>query len=374
MSDLTWIDHLARREKANAARQAARGEWLTLWTARVLLVATYLFLLVGVSPLSEDTGLSADGDMKRQLVLLLLAGIAAPLLLVRWRFVIALLAQAWALLLVYAAIAATTLWSAYPGVTIRRLVVYLIFLEIGLALAAVLRSPKLYLPPLVIAFTVTLVGDYAVTVLVPDRAFTAIGLQGLHPGKNTLGAVMQMMVIVLCATLLAVRTPLFFWSLVVLVVLAFGLLVLSLSKTSLALALLLGVVVIPSFVVLQSSRMALLAAFAAGIVLCGFVVFVTGAFSLGAADWAEIITGDATFTSRDEIWSAMTRHIAAAPWFGYGWGRCCRSIIRSGTTSDSGRTTTRTSISCANPTTDIWTSWCMAGSSSPASSRYSFSG
>ncbi|MCF3933454.1 O-antigen ligase family protein [Acuticoccus sp. M5D2P5] len=316
----TWIEYLPRREKAAAARRAIAWEVYTERAAAFLLVLTVLFLLIGLNPLAKDDGQSAGGSTMRQIVLLGLAGLAAPLLLLRLRMALAILARSWSLLLVFAALAMTTFWSAYPSVTIRRFIVFVILFVIALAIASVLNTPRKYLTPLMIAFAITLLADYAVTLALPGRAFTPLGLAALHASKNTAGMVAQMMTIVFAAALLAERRAFQFWAIAGFAVLSLGFLALTLSKTSLGITVLIVFGLVPIFVLARRNKAIALFIPIGLVAIAGLVVFATGAFQLSGADWARILTGDPTLTERDQIWRASLLHIENRPYFGYGFG------------------------------------------------------
>ncbi|WP_157961538.1 O-antigen ligase family protein [Acuticoccus kandeliae] len=316
----TWLDYLSERDSRASARRAVAWDAYTELAAGALLVLTVLFLLIGLSPMSQDDGQSAGGSAMRQIVLLGLAGLASPLILLRFNRALAILARSWAMLLVFGALAATAAWSAYPDVTIRRFIVYVILLIIALAIASVLDSPRKYLGPVMIAFTVTLLIDYAVTVALPGRAFTPIGLAALHASKNTAGMVAQMMSIVFAAAVVAERRPFRFWGLVLLTFMALAFLALTLSKTSLGITALAVFGVIPVFVLARQNKVIALLVAVGLVAIVGLIVFMTGALQLTGPDWAELTTGDPTLTERDQIWRASVLHISAHPMLGYGFG------------------------------------------------------
>lgn len=316
----TWLDQLNRSQRDATARQTAVGNEIALWGARFLSFATFFVLFVGINPLAQGGSESAGGDLKRQVLYLFLGAVAAVLILMRWQVALHLLARAWALLLVYAAMAMTTIWSAYPGVTLRRFFVFVILLMVATALASNLRNPRQYLAPVLAVFALTLFADFAVTIALPGRAFTDIGLAGLHTDKNAAGMRAQTMAIVFASCLIAVRNPAAFWSLVMLTFLTFVFLALTLDKTSAGLTVLSVFVFLPLFVLSGRSHAIGLLAVAGAVALAGAITLVTGAFDLTFKDWAQILTGDPSFTGRDGIWEAVLTHIGQRPYFGYGFG------------------------------------------------------
>ncbi|MBJ3774114.1 O-antigen ligase family protein [Acuticoccus mangrovi] len=315
-----WLDYLSARDVVAQSSQEALVDALVRWLARIVLTVAMVYLMVGFGPLVKSDGQSAEGGALRQVFFMLLACLSLPLILVAWRRALAILARCWALLLVYAGMISTVFWSAFPGITVRRFIVYVIVLMIGLGVASVLRSPRQYFPPVIAAFAFVLFANFLYTAAVPGKAWSDIGLQAMHTSKNVAGMVTQGMAITFASALLAVRNPLGFWSLVGLTVLSLVFLALTLSKTALALVLLCVVVLLPIYMLIWTSRVLAMLAVAGLALIAGLVVFSTGTFNLSGPDWAEILTGDPTFTARDQLWGAGVQHIGKHPWFGYGWG------------------------------------------------------
>lgn len=316
----TWLDHLSERDVAQSRRQAAAAEHLTVWGGRVLMVLTFFVLFVGFEPLQRGTAEATGGSALRQISFLALAVLAMPLVLTRWRGALAILGRSWPLLLVFAALGATTLWSPFPDVTVRRLGVLIVLSIAGLGLAAALPSPRQYLVPFVAAFAAVLIADVVISIIMPGRAFDALGLAALHPSKNVAGLVAQMMVITFAATVVAVRAPAAFWALIALTLVAFVFLYFTRSKTALGLTALCTFGLLPVLALAQ--RSVVMAFLLAGglVAIVGAIVFATGALQLSGADWAVITTGDASFTNRDDIWRASLANIRERPWLGWGFG------------------------------------------------------
>lgn len=320
MANTTWLDHMSAAGERDRVRQEAAGEVLALWGRRLLMAATFFVLFVGLDPISRTNEGAAAGSLVRQVSFLALAVVASPLLVMRWQRTLRLLVRAWPLLLVFAAIASTSFWSQFPSVTIRRLVPLAIMFVVALALAATLRSPRDYLPPLAAGFAVILVVDLILAFAAPGLAYDALGLAGLHPSKNVAGGAGQMMAITFAAALLAVRSPVGFWALVALLLLSLVFLWLTESKTALGLTGLSIFVVLPALWLAHRGPVFTLAFFVGIAVAVGGVLFATGTLDLTGADWALITTGDASFTNRDDIWRASVQIVAERPFLGHGFG------------------------------------------------------
>lgn len=316
----TWLDHLSSRQAEADAAHEAWSHWAAIWYARVVMVVGLVFLILGLGPVSsDDIGNSAEGGRARQVLFLALLVLSMPLILLAWRQVLLIVARVWSLCLVLGVMVATVAWSAFPGVTVRRLVVYLIVVVFGFAIAAVLRRPRLYIPPLVTACAIVLFADLAYTAVKPGLAFDEIGLKAMHPSKNVAGMTAQAMAIVFASTLVALRRPVNVGCAIGLTLLALAFLALTISKTALALTALCVVVVLPAFLAIGQSRYFAMLAFAGIVALVGVVFLATGVFQLGGPEWADLLTGDPTFSGRDDLWSAGLRHIASHVGLGYGW-------------------------------------------------------
>ena len=316
----TWLDHISAREAVRNRRRTALGETLTEWLGRGLMFATFFVLFVGFEPLTRGTSDATGGSALRQVSFLMLAALAMPLILSRWKVAAGILARSWALLLVFAALGTTALWSQFPDVTIRRLIVLTVLVVVGLGLASALPTPRKFLVPFAAAFGAVLVADFFVLGALPGLAYDSLGLAALHPSKNVAGMAGQMMAITFAGTLIGVRRPVGFWVLVALTLLAFIFLALTNSKTALGLTVLCVFGLLPALALAQRS---VVMAFLLGggvFLLIGLILFATGVLRLDGADWAVITTGDATFTGRDDIWRASLSKIRDNPYLGYGFG------------------------------------------------------
>lgn len=312
------LDAASRRYRIQMAQRRAAVDRATVWAAQILVFAAFWICLIGLTPLA--TGPSPLVSLVRQASFFGLAGAALVLIAARWRVALALIARSWAMLMVFAAMVSTVAWSQFPLTSIKRITVYLLLYITAIGIAAVLRTPRLYLPPVAIALTAVLGAELLATVALPDRAWTPIGLAGIHSSKNLAGMVGMVLTLTFAALLIAVRQPFLFWALVGLLIVSFGFLALTLSKTSFGIALVCVFGLIPAFAIMRRSPAFGALGVIAVVALAGAITAMTGALSLSTADWATITTGDPTLTSRDEIWHASLHHIAQKPWFGFGYG------------------------------------------------------
>ncbi|WP_226573152.1 O-antigen ligase family protein [Acuticoccus sediminis] len=320
MTTGTWLDDLSPSQATQRAQQTALGDMIVLWGGRLLMAGFFFVIFVGLHPLSRDVGENAGGNAERQVSFLALAALATPLVLMRWERAIQIVLRSWPLLVVFAAMAMTTLWSTYPGVTVRRMILVIIVYIVAVGLASALRTPRDYLTALAFGYASILLIDLALSVAMPGFAYTPLGLAGIHGQKNVAGMAGLMFLACFSSILVGARQPVGFWVSVALLLLSFLFLGLTNSKTSLAVGLLATVFAAPVLALGHRGFVyaTLLPLFF--VVMAGLVIFATGAFDLTGADWAQITTGDPTFTGRDEIWSASLKEIAKAPWLGHGWG------------------------------------------------------
>lgn len=316
----TWIDHLSARQTETRSAQDAWLRDTAVWIARILLFLSTVFSMIGFGPFLGGDGLSAQGNAARQLVFVMFACMAVPLIMLEWRRVTLLMSRVWALMLVYATMLLSAVWSVYPSITVKRFFVYFIVLLVALGITAILRTPKLFMGPVIAAFAFVLLGNFAYTVVQPGMAWSSIGLQAMHTSKNVAGMVSQAMAITFACAAIGVRNPAGFWAMIGLTLLSLIFLTLTVSKTALGLTLLCIVAFLPAYLMIWSSRIVGALSVVAFVGIVSGIVFATGAFDLTGADWAEIVTGDPTFSARDELWIAAVQHISNAPWLGYGFG------------------------------------------------------
>ena len=211
---------------------------------------------------------------------------------------------------------ASSAWALDPATSLT-LTIYQILLCTTLALAvAVSGDPGTILKHLFVLFLVV-IGVNVLTAAV--RPPGPIGHQGIYPYKNTLGSAAA------CGFLFTA----FFvvkggWLTRAAAVLgsagAVFLLVVSESKTALALALLAPVLAMALYGI---SRLLAVNIFA--LLICGAVLaaalFVIAAqlWSFDGGDVLTLLFGDETFTGRTHVWNFALGHIAERPWLGHGY-------------------------------------------------------
>lgn len=220
------------------------------------------------------------------------------------------------LVAVSAIIGASILWSDYPELTFRRALFYLMLTTSGLAVALSARDPKRLHFALFAAFVAVIGFNLLATAASPGVAITDIGVRGIYTQKNVAGSIAMVAFIVGAFwTAAAPKRTLGLLSLAMI----FAFLLITRSKTSLALALL-APLVGGGIAFGSSGRRAALIALAGFLVALGlgFALFAAVGFDTTRA--LDATLGDASFTGRDELWAFAHAEIDKRPWGGHGYG------------------------------------------------------
>ncbi len=207
-------------------------------------------------------------------------------------------------------------WSIDGGATMRRTIWLAFTMGFGFYLAWRF-SWRQMLEVIAGAYLLLIIGSYAVGVLTPS-----IGVMSFeHPGawgglwthKNTLGGIMALGVPVGIAAAHYAPERGKLWLAVA--VLAFGLVLLSTSKTALV-ASLIGVAIMFGCALLRRGPLY-------GVVIgvgATFALLLVGMVALLAPEaLVGFIGRDLTLTGRTDIWAASEVAVAARPWLGYGY-------------------------------------------------------
>jgi len=219
-------------------------------------------------------------------------------------------------------------WSPVPGIAFRRLALQgIVVLALGIS-TALADDRDAMLDRVLAMFAVTVIVNAVVVLSTPPGP---IGHEGIYEQKNSLGAVMAFSVLfcIYGAAVKRGRLRLFF---IALTAAAFYALVMSRSKTSLGLAVLLPVLVFMAIAITRPLRMnaALLVLFAVALGLVGWFYF-SALTGYDFADLSMLLFNDETFTGRTTIWAFVADVISRNPLFGQGyasfWGIGAGSIV-----------------------------------------------
>ncbi len=316
-----WRDNLVER-------RLRREAWIAMALRRLasaVLILTLLYVMIGHSPYSrglkidEATGGTELSPINRYAWLLLM-GLGAPVLVLRWRRTIEVALAAWPVLLLFVWFAMTTTWALDPAASNRRMILYVVALVICLTVAVGIEDRRRVLTLMAGTSGFVMVIDMISWIVAPGLSMTEIGLAAIHSHKNTLGAVALFAALACGAQTLSQtqRRGRLIWGGVTL--LSILLMIASLSKTSMVI--LAGVVILaPILVFLTRSRLGVRwSAALAVLFLLLVVVFVWTAIhlALGADPLGPFRT--VTFTMRTDVWKFALGEFAAHPWRGLGFG------------------------------------------------------
>ncbi len=211
---------------------------------------------------------------------------------------------------------ASVTWSPVPGIAFRRLVLQAIIVLCLVFSISCSDDIRALFNRLVTLMSVVVLMNAAAVVVLPP---TPLGYAGLYPQKNGLGAVMAIAFLFCLYGLMISRG----WKrlgMVIVLTLAFGLLLLSQSKTSLGLAVLLPVLayllVGTAYLLRINAAFLLLFGLAFAVVLWSFFSSVT---RFDFTDLSLLLFHDETYTGRTVIWAFVLDVISRAPFFGQGY-------------------------------------------------------
>ncbi len=221
---------------------------------------------------------------------------------------------------------ASTFWSYVPGSTLRGSVFLGQLTLFGVYFAA-RYSLKEQLRLLAVTFSVVVLLSIAIALALPDYGVMTSQEGGVHQGawrgvyihKNGLGRMMVLSALVFLLSASSNRK--YCWIFWTGFILSIAIIVLSTSKTALAI-LLTSIVLLPFYKALRWSS-GLATSFAISTILVG------GSVAVLLTSNAEAILGvfgrDLTLTGRTDLWAAVLDKIGERPWLGYGYGGFWRS-------------------------------------------------
>lgn len=310
------------REERVTSRQREDG-LVAAWSGFVL-VLMLLYLMIGQSPYTHEvtrdplTGAAATSAVNRTIWLALLA-LSLPIVWLRRGALVDQAKRLWPLLLLFAWFGVTTRWAIDPSASNKRFILYVINLLVCMALIAGLRDARRMHAALAIACAVIILIDLFSWIAMPGKSMTDLGVAAIHNHKNTLGVVMLLCALVILPYLIFLRSLAARLAWGALFVACLVLLVVSKSKTSLALVVALMAVIPVLLICLRLRSGALLA-----LTAIGGLALLAAAF--GWTAWS-FITGvdplhplhDVTFTQRTDVWAFALGEFAQRPIRGVGF-------------------------------------------------------
>ncbi|MFD1333482.1 O-antigen ligase family protein [Methylopila musalis] len=294
------------------------------WAAGLHAILLHLFLLyvfVGAQPFQDPSAAQrVEGNIIDRFGVLALFGLALVVLALNARRLPALIPGLAGLGAIVVICLSSVLWSDFPDLTIRRALLLTFLAVIAASCASGLKSLRQFHTALFAVTALVIVLNVVGSALAPGFAVTDLGLRGMYSQKNVAGiAAMITAVTAATWTLGAARRRHVALGLLALA-LALGFLLLTRSKTSIALTGL-ALAGIAAFALTEKlgPRFALLLAAAAAFGVCVFLA-AFAAFDFDPVAFSAVFTGDASFTGRDELWAFALKAAQERFWLGHGYG------------------------------------------------------
>ena len=247
--------------------------------------------------------------------------ISILLIVIRYKKVIPIVTREKWLWMIWGIALASTFWSDVPVATLRSSL-FLVQVTLFGVYFATHYSLKEQLRLLAVTFSIVVLLSIAIALALPSYGVMSSQEGGVHAGawrgiymhKNGLGRMMVLSAIVFLLSTSSSRK--YRWIAWAGFILSIAMVVLSTSKTSLAILLTL-IVLLPFYKALRW-RSSLAISFLIP------MVFVGGSVAVLLASNAEAILGafgrDLTLTGRTDLWAAVINKISERPWLGYGYG------------------------------------------------------
>lgn len=286
----------------------------------VLAFGFMVYTFIGTNPLGAATLSSrAEGSPLDRLVILGMAGLAVIVLALNRNAVPAMLARGTGVWAIVAIALASILWSQYPGLTLRRSVLFFCITLISAGIAAGTRDLRSLHTAFCYAISAVILINLVIVFAMPSVGVDELGAQGIYTQKNVAGMV-AMTGVLAAATWMGSGNSRDRVIGLIMVAIAMLFLVLTKSKTSLGLAL--GMLAILGAFVVAGKGGPAVVLVAILAMLFGAVMAIVG---LAALDFdplqiATVLVGDATFTGRDALWAFTYRSAMEYPLLGHGYG------------------------------------------------------
>ena len=325
MADIHGLDEWRlERARLTQGRADFADHWLGLWGSAILILML-LYMLIGQQPynhevvLDPETGVSPVSPINR-IFWLGLFGLSAPIFWFRRAQLLETLRRLWPLVLLLLWFAATTRWALDPGVSNKRVFLYVIAASICLAVSLSIRHGHRLHAAMAVACAIMVGIDLFSWIFLHARSMTELGLAAIHTHKNTMGSVMLYCGII-CGTYVIAQKTLVgraFWGGILFA--AFVMLVATKSKTSLAIFVV-AAAFAPLLIVFLRSRVSTIwVTISLGIAATGVVVLAWLVWcALQGRDpfWP---LGHVTFTMRTDVWKFALNQWSLRPWTGWGFG------------------------------------------------------
>ena len=279
------------------------------------------YTFIGTQPLSDPSAAQrVDGSSLDRIVVLGLFALALATLAANWRASLSLALRNVGVVGLVLFCLASLAWSDHPDLTIRRAILLVMLTTAAAAVAAGARDLRRMHTLLFVTLAAVALLNLATVVVAPGLAISDLGVKGIYSQKNVAGAIMMVAAVIGASWTLGAtdRRSVGLGLLGLAPILL--LLVATRSKTSIALAgfALAALLALWLFERLGPRAIAL-AVTGVAVLAAGFIALVAASgFDVGRL--AETLTGDATFTGRDELWKFALEKSLERPWLGHGYG------------------------------------------------------
>lgn len=288
----------------------------------ILAVGFMLNTFIGTNPFgAASLAARAEGNPLDRLMILGLAGLSLLVLGFNWSVLRAIILRGSGIWLIAGFTLLSVLWSQHPDLTLRRSVLFICSALIAAGIAAGVRDLSRMHRAFAYFMSAIVVINLVVIVALPHIGIEELGARGIYSQKNVAGLVAMIAILVIATATVRRGSGAgerIFGAFML--VLAFAFLLLTKSKTSLGLTVLVLAVLGFLALVEKGGPVLVLAS-----ILCVLMVGVGLIAGIAAMDFdvARITTavfGDASFTGRDELWAFVYRSAMEHPLLGYGYG------------------------------------------------------
>ncbi|BCP51459.1 exopolysaccharide biosynthesis protein [Kaistia sp. 32K] len=308
------------------AGASPRGSWrseagLSGLLHAVLFAGFMVYTFVGTRPFADaSVAERLEGNPLDRVVALGLVLLALAALVVHHRAAARLFLANIPLIALTGFCLLSTLWSDYPGLTLRRAILLVFLTTIAAGIAVGLRDLRRFHSWWFVGLTGVMLVNLVGTALWPGIAVTDIGVRGLYTQKNVAGLVAMITVLCGATWIFGARgaRPVLFGLLMLLPAVLF--LVLTRSKTSIGLTgLALAVLVAVALAERWGTRFVLLM-IGLGLAALATLLGLFAAYDFELDALLNATLGDASFTGRDELWAFALRSAEERFWLGHGYG------------------------------------------------------
>lgn len=307
------------RSNASISIGLSRLSGFLHWT---LSAGFMLYTFVGTNPLSSATLASrAEGSPLDRVVIIALAGLAIIVIGLNLKNFAAIVSRSSGIWVVVAISLISVTWSQYPGLTLRRSILFFCITLICAGIAAGARDLRSFYAAFCYMLSTIVLLNVFVVIGIPSVGLEDLGAKGIYTQKNVAG--MVAMTAVLSSAIWTMDRSGSARDLLIgvgMTFLAMIFLILTRSKTSLGLT----VLVLGSlglFAVMSKGGPGIVLAtvlFALSLALVSIVGLAIIDFDIHAV--VASLTGDATFTGRDTLWAFAYRSAMEYPLLGHGYG------------------------------------------------------